>query len=120
MDVFRYVYDSNYRNAWKQFAAPFMGKSQRDNTQASLRTQIDYEDYLKAGNRRALEDWHTNLPGRRIAYPEFSYAGQIRRADTSIGRASFDYSTADANYIGNYPYRVAGLYGIGGKLSRSL
>ena len=96
------------------------GRTQMENTQKSLQAQIDYDEYLKAGNRRALEDWHRNLPGRTIKYPEFSYAGQIRRADTSIARAHFDYNTAGANYYGNLPYRAAGLYGIGSRFSRTL
>lgn len=120
MNPYRFLYDSDYRNAWIQFGGMISGKTQRDNTQASLQAQIDYEQYLKAGNERALRDWHKNVPGRTIKYPELSYAGQIRRADTSIARAGFDYNTADANYYGNLPYRAAGLYGIFGRLSRSL
>ena len=98
------------------------GLTQKQNTQASLQSQIDYEQYLKEGNRRALADWNrlVGSKGRTIRYPEFSYAGQIRRADTSISRAGFDYSTADANYWGNLPYRAAGLYGIASRLSRTL
>lgn len=98
----------------------FFGYTQYENTQNSLSAQMDYEQYLKAGNERALRDWHKNLPGREIKYPEFSYAGQIYRSNTSIARAGFDYDTASANYYGNLPYRSAGLYGIVGKLSRSL
>lgn len=97
-----------------------LGYTQAQNTQASLSAQIDYEQYIRGGNERALRDWHKNVPNRSIKYPELSYEGQIRRADTSIARAGFDYSTADANYYGNLPYRTAGLYGIGSRVYRSL
>lgn len=97
-----------------------IGWTQYNNTQSSLKKQIAYEEYLKEGNRRALADWHKNVPGREIKYPEFSYAGQIYRGDTSIARANLDYDTARANYYGNLPYRAAGLYGIGGRLSRTI
>lgn len=119
-NIFRYAYDVDYRNAWRQLSDMVTGKTQRDNTQASLQAQIDYEQYLRAGNERALADWHKNVPNRQIRYPELSYPGQIYRANTSIARAGFDYSTADANYYGNLPYRVAGLYGIAGRISRTL
>lgn len=109
-----------YNNHFYKIGSMLSGKTQRDNTQASLQAQIDYDQYLRAGNQRALADWHRNLPGRSIKYPEFSYAGQIRRADTSIARAGFDYNTADANYYGNLPYRAAGLYGIFSRVSRTL
>lgn len=97
-----------------------IGYNQMKNTQQSLSAQIDYDQYIKRGNERALADWKKNVPNRTIRYPELSYEGQIRRADTSIARANFDYATADANYYGNLPYRAAGLYGIGSKLYRSL
>lgn len=103
-----------------QWADSLMGYRQKENTQASLQAQIDYEQYLRAANERALRDWHKNVPGREIKYPEFSYAGQIYRANTSIARAGFDYATADANYYGNLPYRAAGLYGIGTRVARTL
>lgn len=96
------------------------GRQAMKNTQASLSAQMAYDQYLKMGNERALRDWHKNVSNRRIAYPELSYAGQIYRANTSISRAGFDYSTADANYWGNLPYRSAGLYGIASRLTRSL
>lgn len=96
------------------------GRAQMRNTQRSLNAQIAYEQYLKKGNERALSDWHRNVPGRSIKYPEFSYSGQIRRADTSITRAGFDYGTAGANYYGNLAYRIAGLYGVSSRVSRRL
>lgn len=120
-----YLYDSAhgkslYNQPFLRYGAMLSGKTQRENTQASLQAQIDYETYLKVGNQRALSDWHKNVPGRTIKYPELSYAGQIRRADTSIARAGLDYSTADANYYGNLLYRGAGLYGIGSRVTRTL
>lgn len=109
-------------NPYVDFGSMISGRKQMQNTQQSLSAQIDYEQYLKRGNERALADWNKNVgsQGRTIRYPELSYAGQIRRSDTSIARASFDYDTASANYWGNLPYRTAGLYGIGSRLSRSL
>lgn len=109
-------------NPYVDFGSMISGRKQMQNTQQSLSAQIDYEQYLKRGNERALADWNKNVgsQGRTIRYPELSYAGQIRRADTSIARASLDYDTASANYWGNLPYRTAGLYGIGSRLSRSL
>lgn len=96
------------------------GYTQMRNTQKSLSAQMNYDQYLAEGNKRALADWHKNVPGRGIKYPEFSYPGQIYRADTSIARAGLDYSTAGANYYGNLPYRAGGLYGIGSRVSRRL
>lgn len=110
------------RNAYVDAGKYFTGRRSMENTQASLQAQIDYEQYLRAGNERALADWQRNVgsQGRTIQYPELSYAGQIYRADTSIARAGFDYDTAYTNYLGNLPYRTAGLYGISSKLSRTL
>lgn len=109
-------------NPYVDFGSMISGRKQMQNTQQSLSAQIDYEQYLKRGNERALADWNKNVgsQGRTIRYPELSYAGQIRRSNTSIARASLDYDTASANYWGNLPYRTAGLYGIGSRLSRSL
>lgn len=90
--------------------------------QNSYKEQIGYEQYLQGGNRRALDDWYKNVgsQGRTIKYPELSYAGQIARSNTAIARNQFDYANAGASYLSNFPYRSAGLYGIAGKLSRSL
>lgn len=118
-----------YYNLYRDVSANFFpqrieqmltGRTQMRNTQRSLTAQMDYEQYLKRGNERALADWHRNVPGREIRYPEFSYSGQIRRADTSITRAGLDYATAGANYYGNLAYRVGGLYGISSRASRRL
>lgn len=113
-------WDYLYNTYLKDFTEQMLGYKQMKNTQASLNAQIAYEQYLAEGNRRALADWHKNVPGRTIKYPEFSYPGQIVRANTSIARAGLDYSTAGANYYGNLPYRGAGLYGIGSRLFRRL
>lgn len=113
-----------WRNFYDSFLKPLSydvtGHTQMKNTQNSLTVQMDYERYLKRGNDRALADWHRNVPGREIKYPEFSYPGQIARADTSIARAGLDYDTARANYTGNVLYRSAGLYGVGTRLFRNL
>lgn len=118
-----------YYNLYRDVSAYFtpqkveqmiFGRTQMRNTQKSLSTQMDYEQYLRQGNERALSDWYKNVRGRTIKYPEFSYPGQIHRADTSIARAGFDYSTASANYYGNLAYRVGGLYGISSRATRNL
>lgn len=125
VDAFSYLYDaihgkSIYDQPFLKYGAMLSGKTQMENTQASLQAQIDYEQYLKDANSVALAQYRANVPNRNIANPAFSYGGQIRRADTSITRALLDYSTADANYYGNLPYRAAGLYGIGSRVSRYL
>lgn len=105
-----------------QFIEDLSGYSQYKNTQNSTQTQIDYNNYLKGGNARALVDWQKNVgsQGRTIKYPELSYAGQMYRADTASTRAMFDADTAGSNFFGNLPYRAGGLYGISSRLSRSL
>lgn len=111
-----------YNDAQIDLGWTMLGGYSAQNQQDSYKTQIDYEQYLKAGNERALNDWNKNVgsKGRTIRYPELSYAGQIARADTSIARNEFDYANAGAGYLSNLPYRYAGLYGIASKLSRTL
>lgn len=106
----------------QKFEQMITGRTQYRNTQKSLTAQMNYDQYLRQGNERSLADWNRNVgwQGKTIVYPEFSYAGQIYRANTSLTRAGLDYNTAGANYYGNLPYRTAGLYGIGGRLSRTL
>lgn len=94
------------------------GKKQMDYIQQSNQTQIDYNNYLARGNERALADWHKNVPGREIKYPELSYAGAIYRANTGSARSMYDNDIASANYSGNLAFRLAGLYGIGSRLAR--
>lgn len=115
-----YKFDNLYKNYIEPFARDLLGYTQMKNTQASTTAQMDYEQYLKAGNERALADWHKNVPNREIKYPEFSYPGQIYRADTALTRAGLDYDTSRANYTGNLLYRSAGLYGIGTRLFRRM
>lgn len=113
-------YRQSFYNAINDYGGKLLGHDQMKNTQQSLSAQIDYDQYIKRGNERALADWKKNVPNRSIKYPELSYEGQIRRADTSITRANLDYATADANYYGNLPYRAVGLYGIGSRVFRTL
>lgn len=104
-----------------QFLGSPFGYTQYRNTLASTQAQIDYNDYIKQANERAQADWYRNVGGRRtIAYPELSYAGAIYRADTSSARSMYDSNNAFANFAGNIPYRAAGLYGIGSRISRWL
>lgn len=94
------------------------GKTQYENTIASNQAQIDYNEYLRRGNERALADWHKNVPNRQIKYPELSYAGAIYRANTGTARSMYDIDSASANYYGNLGFRLAGLYGIASRVSR--
>lgn len=94
------------------------GKMQYKNTIASNQAQIDYNEYLREGNERALRDWQKNVPNRTIKYPELSYAGAIYRSDTGTARAMYDNDSAVANYYGNLGFRLAGLYGISSRVSR--
>lgn len=99
-----------------------LGYSQWQNSRKSYQTQIDYEQYIRSANERALAGWN-NTYGRKgltIKYPEFSYAGQIARSDTAIARNMLDYASADSNMYGNLPYRAGGLYGVAGGLFRRL
>lgn len=43
--------------------------------------------YQRGGYERALADWHKNVRGRSIRYPEQSYAGHIRALDTGISQS---------------------------------
>lgn len=116
-----WYFNPSYRHMIKNA----LGYTAYKNTQASASAQIGYEEYLKAGNRRALSDWNRNVgskgQGRYIRYPELSYAGQIARSNTAIARARLDYDTAGANYTGNVVRRVGGLFsGVVGRSSRYL
>lgn len=103
------------------------GYNQYKSAEASNTAQIKYNDYLRRGNERALQDWNKNvgskgLPGSHptIKYPELSYAGAMYKANTGSTRSMYDTYTASANYYGNLPYRGAGLFGIGSRVSRWL
>lgn len=111
-----------YDNPIAYVFGSMFGYNQYKSTEASTKAQISYNDYIKRGNARALEDWNKNLGkyGLTIKYPELSYAGRMYQADTGSYRAGLDSYTASANYYGNIPYRAAGLYGVGSRLSRWL
>lgn len=112
----------NNKGSLGRFARSITGRNQYENTKKSVATQIAYNDYIKAGNQRAYDDWMRNVGkyGRTIRYPELSYPGRIYQADTASARAMYDADTAYANYSGNLPFRIAGLYGIGSRVSRWL
>lgn len=111
-----------YNDAQIDLGWTLLGGYSAQNQQKSYTKQIDYENYLKSANQRALDDWNKNVgyKGRSIKYPELSYSGQINRSNTAIARNELDYANAGASYLSNLPYRTAGLYGIAGKLSRTL
>ena len=115
-----YSMDNIIKNYVKPWAMSVLGYNQLKNTEESVNNQISYEQYLRSGNERALEDWHRNVPNRQIRYPELSYPGQIRRADTSIANLGISYDTAYQNYTGNLLYKSMGLYGVPGRLYRSM
>lgn len=112
----------NNKGSIGRFARNLTGRTQYENTKASVNAQIAYNDYIKAGNQRAYDDWMRNVGqyGRTIRYPELSYPGRIYQADTASARAMYDADTAAANYSGNLPFRLAGLYGIGSRVTRWL
>lgn len=109
-----------YDNPIAYIFGSMFGYNQYKSTEASTNAQIDYNEYLAGGNKHALDDWHKNVPNREIKYPELSYAGQMYKAYTGAYRAGLDSYTASANYYGNLPYRFAGLYGVGSRISRWL
>lgn len=113
------VYKGNWNNA-KQFFGDVSGYNQYKQTQKSNQAQIDYDTYLRRGNERALADWHRNLPGRQIRYPELSYPGAIYRADTGVARSMYSSDSALSNFAGNVVYRSAGLYHVAGGVSRRM
>lgn len=118
----RYNYKKQFYNAINSWGADMLGWTQRNRQQESNTVQIGYEQYLKNANQRALDGWNRTYgrKGLTIKYPEFSYEGQIRRADTAITRNLIDYANADTNYWSNLPYRAVGLYNVPGGFSRYL
>lgn len=112
-------YWKNVEAIWNGFGS-LLGITQGHNQQESIATQMDYEQYLRNANERALADWHRNVPNRTIKYPEFSYEGQIRRADTALTRLGLDYDTTYANMTSGAFYKGAGLYGVGSRLTRRM
>lgn len=122
-NVYQMAYDivRGKDNPYVKVGGMFTGYTQYKNTQASIQEQIRYNDYIRDANARAQADWYKNVGGRRtIAYPELSYAGAMYRADTASARAMYDSDNAFANFAGNFPYRTAGLYGAGVRISRWL
>lgn len=67
-----------------------MGASAVTGAGANLYSQYKQRElyrYQKGGYERALNDWHKNVPGREIRYPEQSYPGHIRALDTGISQS---------------------------------
>lgn len=111
-----------YVNNKRTILSDVTGKTERDNEKAQYQNQIDYEQYLRSGYERQLEDWYRNIgipQGLTIRYPELSYAGQIYRSGKNIANSGLGYSSADARYSRSF-YGAAGLYGVASKLSRRL
>lgn len=104
--------------------ADLTGYTQYQNTKASNDKQIAYDDYMSGGNSRAYQDWMKNVgskgQGRTIRYPELSYPGAMFGYSTGIARSVYNSDSAFANFAGNLPFRGAGLYGIGSRVSRWL
>lgn len=113
-----------FHNAYKDYIEPWgksvLGYTQYKNNQASEKAEIEYNEYLRKGYERQLQDFYKNEPGHTLRYPELSFPGQINRTNTIIARTGFSYDNAYANYIGGLAGRASGLYGISGKLYRSL
>lgn len=49
--------------------------------------QRDLYRYQRNAYERQDRDWHRNVPGREIRYPELSYPGHIRTLDTGISQS---------------------------------
>lgn len=49
--------------------------------------QRDLYRYQRNAYVRQEKDWHKNVPGRSIRYPELSYSGHIRALDTGISQS---------------------------------
>lgn len=72
--------------------------------------------YQRGGYERQLRDWHKNVPGRKIRYPEQSYPGHIRSLDTGISQSYASSAGSVAGFTRNltagYGYaRSGGLFG---------
>lgn len=78
--------------------------------------QRSYNQYLKKGYERQLNDYNKNV-GRQIRYPELSYAGRIRAMDTGISQSYIADSSATNSAVRSLG--VAAGSAIGGR-SRSL
>lgn len=90
-------------------------------TGANLYSQAKQRElyrYQRGGYERQLRDWHKNVPGRSIKYPEQSYAGHIRSLDTGISQsyASSFGSTAGLVRSMSTGYGLARSGGLFGKI----
>lgn len=117
-----YDYESFLYRNWYPFRAvsALVGYDQAKATIESNKAQIAYDEYLRAGNERAYNDWKKNVPGRDIKYPELSYPGAMYRADTGIARSMYSNDSAYSNLYRNTVYGSAGLYGITNRAARTL
>lgn len=117
-----YDYENFLYKNWYPFRAisGLVGYDQTRATIESNKAQIAYDEYLRAGNERAYNDWKKNVPGREIRYPELSYPGAVYRADTGIARSNYSNDSAYASNYRSLVYGTAGLYGVAGRAMRSL
>lgn len=113
---------------WPLVALGLIAGSQMVKAGANLYSQSkqrDFYRYQKAGYERQLSDWHRNVPGREIRYPELSYPGHIRALDTGISQSYASSVSSAAGLAGNlaagYGYaRHGGLFNSTFKSSRWL
>lgn len=126
VSVFSYGTSKAYRDFWQHYAGYVTGRRAYENTEKSNQAEIDYLNYQRKAYERQLADWSRNVPNRKIAYPELSYAGAIRGIDTGITRLGYGTNSAYANYVGHMANtafgmaRGAGLYKISGRAYRRL
>ena len=118
-----YLYSNKTNwNHWYDNLDTLFGYRSYKDTLAKNQLQIDYNQYMANANTRKLADWNKNVgsQGRKIAYPELSMAGAIFGYNTGVGSAYLSNDIAYSNYAGSHLYRGMGLYGIAGRVSRSL
>lgn len=66
--------------------------------------QREFYKYQKNAYERQLEDWHRNVPGREIRYPELSFPGRIRAADLGLSQSyarSYSHTANAVSSIGS-------------------
>lgn len=123
---YSYGMSKSYRDFWNHYSGYMTGRNAYNSQKESYEAEIKYQEYLKQAYDRQLRDWQKNVPNRKIAYPELSFAGQMYRADTAIARSNYGIDTAHANYVGHMANtamgyaRGAGLYKVSGSPSRRL
>lgn len=91
--------------AWPLVALGLIAGSQLVKAGANLYSQKQQRalfNYQKAGYERQLADWKRNVPGRQIRYPELSYPGHIRAADTGISQSYASSVSTAAGLAGNF------------------